>query len=59
MVMTNPKKPNILDEITQGGRRLLQELERLLRPSDRQHDQRPAPVPVPVRPRRPHDPHQR
>lgn len=51
--MTKAKR-NVLDELAEGVRQILEDLDRLINPDKHR---KPAPVPIPVRPRpdRQHD----
>ena len=49
-----PKKRNLYDDIVEGTRRLLEDLDRLLDPEKRkQQKQQPVPIPIPVEPENP------
>lgn len=48
----NEKKPSILDDVVEGIRRLLEEIERAINPDKQRRQDQPVPVPVPVEPDR-------
>ena len=47
MAAKNKRKRNLLDDVTEGIRQILEDLENILSPE--KHQQEPARVPVPVR----------
>jgi len=44
------KKRNILDDLVEGARRVLEDIENALNPEKRQQERAKVPVPIPVDP---------